>query len=118
VRAFRDAVFDVIEQEPGARPPAGGDWDQREAGEADRSRLGRAEGDPRDHAVSTQHGVGTSRAVLIYTTYSAEAVQRISENPRRLARDIRDIGFRTADQIAAKLGIEKGRADPRAPGTS
>jgi exodeoxyribonuclease V alpha subunit len=87
-------------------------------GEADRCRLGRAEGDPRDHAVSTQHGVGTSRAVLIYTTYSAEAVQRISENPRRLARDIRDIGFRTADQIAAKLGIEKGRADPRAPATS
>jgi exodeoxyribonuclease V alpha subunit len=118
VRAFRDTVFDVIEQEPGAWPPAGGDWDRREAGEADRCRLGRAEGDPRDHAVSTQHGVGTSRAVLIYTTYSAEAVQRISENPRRLARDIRDIGFRTADQIAAKLGIEKGRADPRAPGTS
>jgi ATP-dependent exoDNAse (exonuclease V) alpha subunit len=82
--------------------------------EADRCRLGRAEGDPRDHAVSTQHGVGTSRAVLIYTTYSAEAVQRISENLCRLARDIRDIGFHTADQIAAKLGIEKGRTDPRA----
>jgi hypothetical protein len=31
----------------------------------------------------------------------------ISENPYRLARDIRGIGFRTADQIAAKLGIEK-----------
>src|SRR5436309_6977054 len=41
-----------------------------------------------------------------------------SENSCRLARDIRDIGFRTADQIAAKLGIEKGRTDPRAPGTS
>jgi hypothetical protein len=38
--------------------------------------------------------------------------------PVALARDIRDIGFRTADQIAAKLGIEKGRADPRATGTS
>jgi exodeoxyribonuclease V alpha subunit len=86
--------------------------------EADRCRLGRAEDHPRDHAVSTQHGVGTSRAVLINTTCSAEAVlQRISENPCRLARDIRDIGFRTADQIAAKLGIEKGRTDPRAPGT-
>jgi hypothetical protein len=33
--------------------------------------------------------------------------QLISENPYRLARDIRGIGFRTADQIAAKLGIEK-----------
>ena len=53
------------------------------------------------------NGVGTSRAVRIYKTYGADAVQLISENPYRLARDIRGIGFRTADQIAAKLGIEK-----------
>jgi exodeoxyribonuclease V alpha subunit len=53
------------------------------------------------------NGVGTSRAVRIYKTYGTPAVQVISENPYRLARDIRGIGFRTADQIAAKLGIEK-----------
>jgi len=53
------------------------------------------------------NGVGTSRAVRIYKTYGAGAVQLISENPYRLARDIRGIGFRTADQIAAKLGIGK-----------
>jgi exodeoxyribonuclease V alpha subunit len=53
------------------------------------------------------NGVGTSRAVRIYKTYGADAIQLISENPYRLARDIRGIGFRTADQIAAKLGIEK-----------
>ena len=46
------------------------------------------------------NGVGTSRAVRIYKTYGANAVQLISENPYRLARDIRGIGFRTADQIA------------------
>jgi len=45
--------------------------------------------------------------VRIYKTYGADAVRLISENPYRLARDIRGIGFRTADQIAAKLGIEK-----------
>jgi len=45
--------------------------------------------------------------VRIYKTYGADAVQLISENPYRLARDIRGIGFRTADQIAGKLGIEK-----------
>ena len=60
------------------------------------------------------HGVGTSRAVRIYKTYGADAVQVISENPYRLARDIRGIGFRTADQIAAKLGIEKTAIDPGA----
>src|SRR5262245_64832508 len=31
----------------------------------------------------------------------------MSENPYRLARDIRGIGFKTADAIAIKLGVEK-----------
>src|SRR5271154_6027871 len=34
-------------------------------------------------------------------------VQVMTENPYRLARDIRGIGFKTADAIAMKLGIEK-----------
>jgi exodeoxyribonuclease V alpha subunit len=45
--------------------------------------------------------------VRIYKTYGNDAVRVISENPYRLARDIRGIGFRTADQIAIKVGIEK-----------
>jgi exodeoxyribonuclease V alpha subunit len=52
------------------------------------------------------HGVGTSRAVRIYKTYGADAIARITENPYRLARDIRGIGFVTADALARKLGIE------------
>ncbi|MEM8579601.1 MAG: ATP-dependent RecD-like DNA helicase [Pseudomonadota bacterium] len=54
-----------------------------------------------------EHGVGTARAVRIFKTYGTDAVQVMSENPYRLARDIRGIGFRTADMIAEKLGIEK-----------
>ena len=54
-----------------------------------------------------QHGVGTARAVRIFKTYGTDAVQVMSENPYRLAKDIRGIGFRTADLIAEKLGIEK-----------
>jgi exodeoxyribonuclease V alpha subunit len=42
------------------------------------------------------HGVGTARAVRIYKTYGGDAVQVMSENPYRLARDIRGIGFKTA----------------------
>ena len=53
------------------------------------------------------HGVGTSRAVRIFKTYGADAVPGHLENPYRLARDIRGIGFKSADQIAARLGIEK-----------
>ncbi len=43
----------------------------------------------------------------IFKTYGADAIQAMSENPYRLARDIRGIGFKTADAIAARLGIEK-----------
>src|SRR5271167_3497129 len=53
------------------------------------------------------HGVGTARAVRIFKTYGADAIQIMTENPYRLARDIRGIGFKTADAIAMKLGIEK-----------
>ncbi len=51
------------------------------------------------------HGVGTSRATRIYRTYGDYAIAMVSENPYRLARDIRGIGFRTADQLARQLGI-------------
>jgi exodeoxyribonuclease V alpha subunit len=53
------------------------------------------------------HGVGTARAVRIFKTYGSDAVQVMTENPYRLARDIRVIGFTTADAIAMKLGVEK-----------
>jgi exodeoxyribonuclease V alpha subunit len=38
-----------------------------------------------------------------FKTYGADAIQVMSENPYRLARDIRGIGFKTADAIAMKL---------------
>ena len=53
------------------------------------------------------HGVGTARAVRIFKTYGADAIQVMTENPYRLARDIRGFGFETADAISMKLGIEK-----------
>jgi exodeoxyribonuclease V alpha subunit len=53
------------------------------------------------------HGVGTARAVRIYKTYGEEAVERVRENPYRLALDIHGIGFKTADAIAERLGIAR-----------
>ena len=43
----------------------------------------------------------------IFKTYGADAIALVTENPYRLARDIRGIGFVTADQIAQRLGIPK-----------
>jgi exodeoxyribonuclease V alpha subunit len=105
VRAFGETVFDVIEQEPDRLREVTGIGPKR----ADRIIAGWAEQKVIREIMLFLHsnGVGTSRAVRIFKTYGADAIQLISENPYRLARDIRGIGFRTADQIAAKLGIEK-----------
>jgi len=104
VRAFGEGVFDVIEQQPGRLREVTGIGPKR----AERIIAGWAEQKIIREIMLFLHsnGIGTSRAVRIYKTYGADAIRLISENPYRLARDIRGIGFRTADQIAAKLGIE------------
>lgn len=51
------------------------------------------------------HGVSTSRAVRIYKTYGEDAIEKVRTNPYTLAKDIHGIGFKTADQIAQKIGI-------------
>ena len=53
------------------------------------------------------HGLGTSRAVRIYKTYGAGAIEKIRSNPYLLAKDIRGIGFKTADAVAHTLGIPR-----------
>jgi exodeoxyribonuclease V alpha subunit len=53
------------------------------------------------------HGVGTARAVRIYKTYGERAIEVVQENPYRLASDIWGVGFRTADELANKLGIDR-----------
>lgn len=55
------------------------------------------------------HEVSTSHATKIFKTYGSESIAIVKENPYRLAEDIWGIGFKTADSIAQKLGIEKGR---------
>jgi exodeoxyribonuclease V alpha subunit len=105
VRAFGAAVFEVI-----ARAPAR----LREVKGIGPHRAQRITALWAEHRTIReimlflhQNGVGTARAVRIYKTYGADALRRISENPYRLARDIRGIGFRSADRIAERLGIEK-----------
>lgn len=105
VKAFGEAVFDVIEQEPDKLRQVTGIGPKRAqriiAGWADQKVI-------REIMIFLHsHGVGTSRAVRIFKTYGPDAIRLITENPYRLARDIRGIGFKTADAVAARLGIEK-----------
>ncbi len=53
------------------------------------------------------HGVSTHFAIKIYKTYGASALERVKENPYRLASEVYGIGFKSADAIAAALGVPK-----------
>ena len=105
VKAFGEKVFDTIEAEPGRLREVTGIGPVR----AKRITDGWAEQKVIREIMVFLHsnGVGTARSVRIYKTYGTDAVQVMTENPYRLARDIRGIGFVTADAIAMKLGVEK-----------
>jgi len=105
VDAFGTSVFDVIDAEPGRLRSVDGIGRTRAQRIVDAWKEQKA---VRDIMVFLHsHGVGTSRAVRIFKTYGPDAIGMISENPYRLAADIRGIGFLTADKIASTLGIEK-----------
>ena len=105
VRAFGEKVFDVIETTPDRLREVDGIGPVRAASILAAWAEQKA---VREIMVFLHtHGVGTARAVRIFKTYGTDAIQVMTENPYRLARDIRGIGFKTADAIAMKLGIEK-----------
>ena len=105
VKAFGEKVFDIIEAGPNRLREVDG------IGPVRAQRITEAWAEQkivREIMVFLHsHGVGTARAVRIYKTYGADAVQVMTENPYRLARDIRGIGFKTADAIAIRLGVAK-----------
>lgn len=105
VAQFAERTFEVIETSPERlRGVAGiGAWRAAQiiAGWAEQKAV-------RDIMVFLHdHGVGTARAVRIFKTYGSDALGIITTNPYRLARDIRGIGFRTADAIAQRLGLSR-----------
>jgi exodeoxyribonuclease V alpha subunit len=105
VRAFGDKVFDTIESAPDRLREVDGIGPVRAASILAAWAEQKA---VREIMVFLHgHGVSTARAVRIFKTYGSDAIQVMTENPYRLARDIRGIGFKTADAIAMKLGVEK-----------
>ena len=103
VKAFGHLVFDVIEQTPERLlelPGIGKKRQQRVTSAWTEQKI------IREIMVFLQsHGVGTSRSVRIYKTYGEQSIEKVRENPYRLALDIHGIGFKTADTLAQKLGI-------------
>ncbi|MCL6270779.1 ATP-dependent RecD-like DNA helicase [Sansalvadorimonas sp. 2012CJ34-2] len=105
VRAFGEHVFEIIEENPERLMELEG------IGKKRREKITSAWSEQkviRDIMVFLQsHGVGTARAVRIYKTYGDQSVAKVQENPYRLALDIHGIGFKTADQLAQQLGIDR-----------
>ncbi|HWI58625.1 MAG TPA: ATP-dependent RecD-like DNA helicase [Bacillota bacterium] len=103
VAKFGEKIFDVIEQYSARLEEVEGIGPQR------RRRIKGAWAEQkviRDIMVFLHsQGVSTSRAVRIYKTYGDTAIEQVRANPYRLAQDIPGIGFRTADQIAQKIGV-------------
>lgn len=52
-----------------------------------------------------QYDIGVKSGIKIYKKYGSQTINVISENPYKLSEDIYGIGFKTADQIARKMGI-------------
>ena len=114
VEAFGSEVFEVIEQTPARLQEVGGIGKKRAnkitSGWADQKVI-------REIMVFLHaHGVSTSRAVRIFKTYGQEAIAVVRDNPYRLARDIRGMGFLSADTIARKIGIALDSPSARAGG--
>ena len=105
VEAFGEAALDVIETAPDRLREIVGIGEKRAA--AIRMAWVEQKAVREIMLFLHGHGVSTARAVRIFKTYGADAIGVITENPYRLARDVRGIGFKSADVIAEKLGIAK-----------
>ena len=103
VRRFKEDTFRIIEEEPERLADVKG-ISQRKAMEiADQVNEKR---DLRQAMIFLQqYGISTTLAVKIYNTYGQEVYSILKENPYRMADDVDGVGFRTADEIAARVGI-------------
>ena len=103
VAAFGDQVFEVIERRPERLREVPGIG----RGLAERiATAWREQRAVRDIMLFLHsHGLSPLRAARIFEAYGERAIQVVSTNPYRLARDIRGIGFQSADELAERLGI-------------
>lgn len=103
VRQFGADTFRVIEEEPERLVEVRG-ISERIAQEI--SAQMEEKRDMREAFIYLQQfGISNALAVKIYNTYENALYGVLRENPYRLAEDIDGIGFRIADEIAAKIGI-------------
>ena len=105
VRRFGSRTFEIMEREPERLSEIKGIRDRKAreiAGQMEEKR------DLREAMIFLQdYGISVNLAVKIYQQYGQEIYRIIKENPYRIADDISGVGFRTADEIARRVGIRE-----------
>ncbi len=103
VKKFREDTFRIIEEEPERLAEIKG-ISERKAMEI-ASQMEEKKDMRKSMIYLQKYGISTKLAAKIYQRYGMKVHQVLEENPYRLADDIEGVGFRTADEIAARIGI-------------
>ena len=103
VRRFKEDTFRIIEEEPERLAEIKGISNRKAMEIASQVNEKR---DLRQAMIFLQqYGITMNLAVKVYQAYGQDVYGIIRENPYRLADDIDGVGFRTVDEIAARVGI-------------
>ncbi len=105
VEHFGEQTLAIIEQQPERLSEVKGisvkDREQIAKSWAEQSEIKEL------HLFLQSHDVSMNLATRIYKQYGQESIKVVRENPYQLAQDVNGIGFRTADEIAVKLGLPR-----------
>ena len=103
VKKFREDTFRIIEEEPERLAEIKG-ISERKAREI--AEQVEEKKDMRKAMIYLQkYGISNRLAAKIYQRYGMDVYKVLEENPYQLADSIEGIGFKTADEIAARIGI-------------
>jgi len=103
VKKFKEDTFRIIEGEPERLAEVKG-ISERMAREI--SIQVEEKKDMRQAMIFLQkYGISTTLAAKIYQHYGQNVYRVIEENPYQIADHVSGVGFKTADEIAAKVGI-------------
>lgn len=103
VKKFREDTFRIIEEEPERLAEVKGISERKAQEIAEQVEVQR---EMRQAMIYLQKfGITTTMAARIYQHYGQKLYQILEENPYRMADDIQGIGFKTADEIAMRMGI-------------
>ena len=103
VRRFKEDTFRIIEEEPERLAEIKG-ISERKAREI-AEQIEEKKDVRRAMIYLQKYGISTTLAAKIYDYYGNRMYQVMEENPYQMADDISGVGFKTADEIARRIGI-------------